>query len=89
MQRRTFSEEGKRFMTTLKKVLVTGATGHVGSSTYMVLAAQPEKYDVYARDRQREFSVRVPVRNQGLKIPDAKFHLCDLADARAIRQAVE
>ena len=72
-----------------KKVLVTGATGHVGSSTYLVLAAQPGKYDVYALDRQRELSARVPVRNQGLEIPDDKFYLCDLADAGAIRQAVK
>ncbi|MFZ1755491.1 MAG: NAD(P)-dependent oxidoreductase [Caldilineaceae bacterium] len=76
-------------MSVPKKVLVTGATGHVGSSTYLVLAAQPEKYDVYALDRQREFSGRVPVRNQDLKISDEKFHLCNLADAGAVRQAVE
>ncbi|SVD47754.1 uncharacterized protein METZ01_LOCUS400608, partial [marine metagenome] len=44
---------------------------------------------VYALDRQRELSARVPVRNQGLEIPDDKFYLCDLADAGAIRQAVK
>ena len=76
-------------MALVKKVLVTGATGHVGSSTYLVLAAQPEKYDVYALDRQREFSARMPARNKDLDIPDDKFFLCDLADAGAVRQAVE
>ena len=60
-------------MTSPKKVLVTGASGHVGSSTYLVLTAQPERYDVYALDRQREFSARMPVRNQDMVIPDEKF----------------
>lgn len=72
----------------LKKVLITGATGLVGSSIYIALAEQPEKYDVYALDRNRECSTRVPAKNKGLEIPDDKFHLCDLTDAQAVLQAV-
>ena len=32
-------------MTAPIKILVTGATGHIGSSTYLTLAAQPDRYD--------------------------------------------
>ena len=35
----------------LKKVLVTGATGQIGNAVFMRLKEQPEKYDVYALDR--------------------------------------
>ena len=44
---------------------------------------------MYALDRQRESSARVPARNKGLNIPEDRFFLCDLAEAGAIREAVE
>ena len=72
-----------------KRVLVTGATGHIGSSTYLKLVEDPDTYDVYALDRQRAFSGRVPQHNKGLDIPDDRFHLCDLANYQAIREAVD
>lgn len=76
-------------MTSPSKVLITGVTGHIGSSTYLSLVEQADKYDVYGLDRQRDFSGRVPQHNKGLDIPDDHFFLCDLADYDAIRKAVD
>ena len=77
-------------MTSPKKVLVTGATGHVGSSAYLALADKPKKYEVYGLDCTRDFSGRVTAANKKvMDIPDDRFHLCDLADFAAIREAVE
>ncbi len=76
-------------MTTPTKTLVTGATGHIGSSTYLTLAEQPNRYDVFALDRTREFSQRLPQRNAHLAIPDDHFFESDLADYDAVRTAVE
>lgn len=76
-------------MTKPLKVLVTGATGHVGSSVYLRLAEQPERYDVFALDRTRAFSQRLPQRNSHITIPDDHFFGSDLADYDAVRQAVE
>ena len=70
------------------KVLVTGATGHIGSSTYLKLAEQPEQYDVFALDRTAEFSQRLPQRNTHIAIPEDRFHISDLADYGAVEKAV-
>lgn len=69
------------------KVLITGATGLVGYAAYTHLAGQPERYEVYGLDRQRQMSARTPGawRND---IPDDRFHLCDLTDFDGIRAAV-
>jgi nucleoside-diphosphate-sugar epimerase len=71
------------------KVLVTGATGHIGSSTYLKLAESPDQYDAYALDKTREFSQRLPDRNKHLDIPDDHFFESDLADFNAICAAVK
>jgi len=71
------------------KVLVTGATGHVGSSTYLSLIEEPTRYDVWALDRTRAFSGRLPKRNAHLSIPDDRFLESDLADYDAVRAAAE
>ena len=47
-------------MSSLKKVLVTGATGQIGYMTYKRLLEQPDRYDAYALDCKRAPSVRVP-----------------------------
>ena len=75
-------------MSSLKKVLVTGATGQIGYMTYKRLLEQPDKYDAYALDCKREPSVRVP-ESWTLEIPDDKFRLCDISDFEQVRQAVE
>jgi len=76
-------------MASSTRVLVTGATGHVGSSTYLMLVEQPDLYDVYALDRTRAFSARLPQRNAHLDIPDDRFFEADLADYDAVRSAVD
>ena len=47
----------------MTKVLITGVMGHIGSSTYLSLAEQPDRYDVYGLDRDRQLSHRVPKHN--------------------------
>ena len=75
-------------MNSLKKVLVTGATGQIGYMTYTRLLEQPDKYDAYALDCKRGPSVRVP-ESWTLEIPDDKFQLCNISDFEQVRQAVE
>ena len=67
-------------MTAPIKILITGATGHIGSSTYLTLAEQPDRYDVFGLDRTRDFFQRLPQRNTHLAIPDDHFFASDLAD---------
>ena len=75
-------------MSSLKKVLVTGATGQIGYMTYKRLLKQPDRYDPYALDCKRERSERVP-KSWTLEIPDDKFQLCNISDFEQVRQAVE
>ena len=63
--------------------------GHIGSSTYLTLAEQPDRYDVFALDRSRQFSQRLPQRNAHIAIPDDHFFESDLADYDSVRHAVE
>jgi uronate dehydrogenase len=55
--------------------------------TYGHLSKQPEKYDVYALDRKRQPSSRIP-KTWILNIPDEKFTLCNLSNFQDMRQAV-
>ena len=71
----------------VKKVLVTGATGQIGNAVYMRLKEQPDKYDAYALDRSETFSARVPG-SWVLDIPESRFHQCDLTDLEGLRKAV-
>ena len=71
----------------VKKVLVTGATGQIGNAVFMRLKAQPDEYDAYALDRSETFSARVPG-SWVLDIPEDKFHQCDLTDMEGLRKAV-
>jgi len=72
----------------LKKVLVTGATGQIGNVVFKRLKEQPEKYDVYALDRPATFSARVPG-NWVLNIPKERLHLCDLTNMEGLQSAVQ
>ena len=71
----------------VKKVLVTGATGQIGNALFMRLKEQPDKYDVYALDRSSTFSARVP-KSWVLDIPKERLYLCDLTDLEGLREAV-
>ncbi|MFC1712506.1 NAD-dependent epimerase/dehydratase family protein [Candidatus Poribacteria bacterium] len=72
----------------LKKVLVTGATGQIGNAVFMRLKEQPEKYDVYALDRSATFSTRVP-KSWMLDIPEERLYLCELTDMEGLQRAVQ
>lgn len=71
-----------------KKVLITGVYGLIAGAVYRHFQAQPARYDVHALARRREASRRVHD-HRPLGIPDEKFHLADLTDMDAIRQAAE
>jgi len=71
-----------------KKILITGATGLIGHTAWLHLHRQPGKYEVYALDRSRELSDRVP-KDRVFDIPEERFFQCDLTDMEEIRQAVE
>ncbi|MCS7059763.1 MAG: NAD(P)-dependent oxidoreductase [Anaerolineae bacterium] len=70
------------------KVLVTGATGLVGNIVYARLAAQPERYDVYASARRARPSARAETMAY-TDIPSERLRLADLTDFDAMRRAVE
>lgn len=74
-------------MATSKKVLITGATGLIGHTAYLHLSSQPEKYEVYALDRSRELSERVP-EDRAFGIPDDQFFQSDLGDFEGVLKAV-
>ena len=42
-----------------KKVLITGVSGIVGSSAYMLMSKFPEQYELYGLGRRRALSERV------------------------------
>jgi nucleoside-diphosphate-sugar epimerase len=71
----------------VKKVLVTGATGQIGNAVYKQLKEQPYRYDAYALERSATFSARVP-KSWDYDIPQTKFHKCDLTDLEGLRKAV-
>lgn len=73
---------------TAKRVLVTGATGQIGNALYMRLREEPDLYDVYALDRSRTFSPRVP-KSWVHDIPTDRFAQCELADMVGLQEAVE
>ena len=43
----------------MKKILVTGISGLVGSAVYLHLSRSPERYELYGLDRSRDLSERV------------------------------
>lgn len=69
------------------KVMVTGVYGLIAGAIYNHLQAMPERYDVYALARRREFSERVP-QGRTLDIPEDKFVLSDLSDLAQVTEAL-
>ena len=72
----------------LKKVLITGIAGIVGSSAYLHLKQSPDKYALYGLGRRRDLSDRV-LDGRGIDLPDDKFFVCDIAEMEGVRLAVE
>ena len=70
-----------------EKVLITGVSGLIGSSVYLHMLAQPERYEVYGLGRRKELSERVPEKRQ-VALPDKRFFLCDVADMEGVQAAV-
>ena len=70
-----------------KQVLVTGAYGLIGNLVYARLAAQPERYDVFALVKSVEPSARaatIPITD----IPDERLRLADVSNFEAVARAV-
>lgn len=68
------------------KVLVTGAAGQIGYMTFDGLRNHDGEYDVYALDRQKTASERVPGK-WNLNLPEDRFFRCDLTDYEGLRSA--
>ncbi len=73
---------------TAKKVLITGISGLVGSAIYLHLAQWPERYQLYGLGRRRDLSERV-FDGRVIDLPDAHYHVCDIADMESVRRAVD
>ena len=73
---------------TVKKILITGISGLVGSSAYLRLVKQPDKYQVYGLGRRRVLSERVP-EGRSVDLPEERFFLADIAARDQVAAAVE
>ena len=71
-----------------KKVLITGVSGIVGSSAYLLMRQSPEKYDLYGLGRRRALSARVRDARE-IDLPQDKHRIADIADFESVHQAVE
>ena len=71
-----------------KKVMITGVSGIVGSSAYLVMRDAPDKYDLYGLGRRRVLSDRVKDK-RAIDLPDDKHRVADIADLDAVLAAVE
>ena len=72
----------------MKKILVTGISGLVGSAVYLHLSRSPERYELYGLDRSRDLSERV-FDDRLIDLPDSRYFTCDITDMEAVRRAVE
>lgn len=72
----------------LKKVLITGVSGIVGSSAYLHMRSAPGKYELYGLGRRRALSVRVED-GRHIDLPEDRHIVCSLDDADGVARAVE
>lgn len=72
----------------MKKVLITGVNGLIGSQVYAHLVAQKDAYDVYGLDRSHVLSERVAGAG-GQQVDSAHFYKADLGDLEGVRLACE
>ena len=70
----------------VKRVLITGVYGLIGSVVYDRLSAQPDAYEVYGLARRRHPSERVAA-DKRIEIPDERFTLSDLSDLAVLEEA--
>ena len=71
----------------VKKVLITGVSGLVGSAIYQHLAQWPDRYNIYGLGRRRAISDRVFDKRK-INIPDDKYMVGDIADMDFVASAV-
>ena len=72
----------------MKKILVTGISGLVGSAVYLHLSRSPERYELYGLDRSRDLSERV-FDDRLIDLPDSRYFTCDITDMESVRRAVK
>ena len=70
------------------KVLITGVSGIVGSSAYMVMRQTPDRYDLYGLGRRRDLSDRV-TDARAIDLPEEKHRVADIADFDAVLETVQ
>ena len=71
----------------VKKVLITGVSGLVGSAIYQHLAQWSDRYEIYGLGRRRAISDRVFDKRK-INIPDNKYMVGDIADMDFVASAV-
>ena len=71
-----------------KKVLITGISGIVGSSAYMLMSQFPDQYEIYGLGRRRALSERV-FDGRDIALPESRHFVADIADFDAVGAAVE
>jgi len=71
----------------IRKVLITGVYGLIGSVVYDHLSAQTDAYQVYGLARRRYPSERVAA-DKRIDIPDERFTLSDLSDLAVLEEAM-
>ena len=72
----------------VKKVLITGISGVVGSSAYMLMHQFPDQYELYGLGRRRALSERV-TDGRNIALPDSRHFVVEIADFDAVRAAVD
>ncbi len=72
----------------MKKVLITGIGGIVGSSIYVLLKQYPQQYELYGLGRRKALSARVQD-DRRLDLPESRFAVCELTDFDGVSRAVE
>jgi nucleoside-diphosphate-sugar epimerase len=72
----------------VRKVLVTGVYGLIGSVVYDRLSAQPEAYEVHGLARRRSPSDRV-LPGKRIEVPVERFTQSDLSDLGVLEGAME
>lgn len=70
------------------KVHITGVYGLIGNLVYGHLQTRGDRYELYGSGRRTAGSYRADAASL-IHLPDDRFRLADLADAEAVRAAVE
>lgn len=72
----------------MKKILITGVCGLIGSVLYNHLKKQSGAYELYGIDRRKRASSNTP-QNRIIDIDDTHFYELDIADFNSVQKALE